>query len=148
MDLTIGLFNHTQQSAEVVIIDVSDVQEWIDNIKAEYTVECVELEDESVVVKNFGDLCTLVQWLEANTRENAAAVADFINCFSVHDLDSYRDAFTGCDNFSEYATEYIDDCILCDIDQDHPARQYFDYDAFESELRHDFTIGAFVWRNV
>lgn len=148
MDLVIGLFNHTQQRAESVGIDVSDVQEWIDNMQAEYTVECVELEGESIRIKNFGELCTLVQWLEDNSRSCAAAVADFIDCFSVHDLDEYNDAFTGCTDFSEYATEYVDDCILCDIDQNHPARAYFDYEAFERDLAHDFTIGVFVWRNI
>ena len=148
MELAIGLFNHTQQCAEVIDIDVSDVQEWIDNMQAEYTVECCELEGESVRIKNLGELCALVHWLEGNPHENAAAIADFIGCFSVHDLDSYHDAATGCTDFSEYAAEYADDCLLCDIDQNHPARNYFDYDAFERDLQHDYIVGVFVWRNI
>ena len=148
MDLVIGLFNHTRQRAEVANIGVLDVQEWIDNMQDEYTLECVELEGNSVAVKNLGELCTLVQWLEDNSRSCAAAVADFIDCFSVHDLDSYSDSYTGWTDFSEYATEFADDCILCDIDRDHPAKRYFDYDAFERDLAYDFTIGIFVWRNV
>jgi len=148
MELAIGLFNHTQQRAESISIDVSDVQEWIDNMQAEYTLECCELESESISVKNFGELCELVQWLEDNPYENAAAVADFIGCFSVHDLNSYHDAATGFTDFSEYAAEYADDCILCDIDRNHPARNYFDYDAFERDLQHDHTVGVFVWRNI
>jgi len=148
MDLTIGLFNHTQQRAESISIDVSGVQEWIDNMQAEYTLECCELESESIRIKNFGELCKLVQWLEDNPYENAAAVADFIGCFSVHDLNGYHDAFTGCTDFSEYAAEYADDCILCGLDQNHPARNYFDYESFENDLQHDFTVGVFVWRNI
>jgi len=148
MELAIGLFNHTQQRAESINIDVSDVQEWLDNMQDECTVECCELEGESISIKNFGELCVLVQWLEDNSRENASAVADFIGCFSVHDIDSYHDAFTGCSDFSEYAAEYADDCILCGLDQNHPARNYFDYDSFENDLQHDFTVGVFVWRNI
>lgn len=148
MDLTIGLFNHTQQRAESVNIDVSDFQEWIDNMQDECTVECCELEDESISIKNFGELCALVQWLEENPHENAEAIADFIRCFSVHDLNSYHDAATGCTDFSEYAAEYADDCLLRDLDQNHPARNYFDYDAFERDLQHDFTVGVFVWCNI
>jgi len=148
MELAIGLFNHNQQRAESISIDVSDVQEWIDNMQAEYTIECCELESESVRIKNFGELCKLVQWLEDNPHENAEAIADFIGCFSVHDLNSYHDAFTGCIDFSEYAAEYADDCVLCDIDENHPARRYFDYDAFERDLQHDHTVGVFVWRNI
>ena len=148
MDLVLGLFNHTQQRAESINIDVSNVQEWIDNMQDEYTLECVELEGNSVVVKNLGELCTLVQWLEDNPNEAPAAIADFVNCFSVRELDSYSDSYTGCTCFSEYAAQYIDDCILDGIDQNHPARAYFDYDAFERDLEYDFTIGIFVWRNV
>lgn len=149
MYLALGLFNHTQQHAESVYnIDVSDVQEMIDNMQDECTLECVELEGESVAVKSFGELCKLVQWIEENTRENVDAIVDFVNCFSVHDLNNYNDAFTGCTNFSEYAAEYADDCILCDIDKNHPARLYFDYDSFENDLRHDHTVGVFVWRNI
>lgn len=148
MDLTIGLFNHTQQRAEVIDINVSDVQEWIDNMQAEYTIECCELEGDSISIKNFGELCTLTQWLEANPHENAEAIADFIGCFSVQDLDGYHDAFTGCTDFSEYAAEYADDCILCDLPKNHPARSYFDYDTFERDFKHDFTVGVFVWRNI
>ncbi len=148
MDLTIGLFNHTQVRAESVNIDVSDVQDWIDNMQAEYTVECVELEGNGIRAKNFGELCALVQWLEDNSRENIDAIVDFVNCFSVQDLDSYHDAFTGATGFSEYAAEYADDCVLCGLDRDHPARSYFDYDSFENDLQHDFTVGVFVWRNI
>jgi len=148
MDLTIGLFNHTQQRAESISVNVSDVQEWIDNMQAEYTLECCELESESIGVKNFGELCKLVQWLEDNPYENTNAVADFIRCFSVHDLNSYHDAFTGCDDFSKYATEYADDCILCDLDQNHPARNYFDYESFENDLQYEYNVGVFVWRNI
>jgi len=148
MDLTIGLFNHTQQRAESVDINVSDVQEWIDNMQDECTVECCELEGESICIRSFGELCGLVQWLEDNPHENAEAIADFIGCFSVHDLNSYHDAATGCADFSEYAVEYINDCILCDIDENHPARRYFDYDAFERDFKHDYTVGVFVWRNI
>ena len=148
MELVIGLFNHTRQRAEVVNIDVSGVQELIENMQDEYALECVELEGESVRIKNFGELCTLVQWIEDNPRSCAAAVADFIGCFSVHDLDEYHNAFTGCTDFSKYATECADDCILCDIDQNHPARAYFNYDAFERDLAYDFTVGIFVWHNI
>lgn len=148
MDLVIGLFNHTQQRAESVDIDASDVQQWLDGLQDEYTLECCELEGESVAVKNLGDLCTLVQWIEENSNEAPEAIADFLDCFCVHDLDHYHDAFTGCDDFSEYATEFANDCILCDIDRDHPAKRYFDYDAFERDLAYDFTVGIFVWRNV
>ncbi len=148
IDLTIGLFNHTRQRAENIDIDVSDVQEWIDNMQDEYTLECCKLEGDSVAVKNFGELCELVQWLEDNSRENAEAVADFVNCFSVQDIGLYHAAFTGCTDFSKFTTEYVNDCILCDIDQNHPARAYFDYGSFESDLRHYFTVGVFVWRNV
>lgn len=148
MELVIGLFNHTQQRAESIDIDVSNVQEWIDNMQAEYTLECVELEGESISVKTFGELCTLVQWIEDNPYEKAEAIADFVNCFSVRNLDSYSDSYTGCTDFSEYATEYVEDCILCGIDQNHPARSYFDYDAFERDLAYDYTVGIFVWRNV
>jgi len=148
MDLTIGLFNHTQQRAESISINVSDVQEWIDNMQAEYSLECCELEGESICIRSFGELCELVRWLEDNPYENTNAVADFIRCFSVHDLNGYHDAFTGCADFSEYAAEYADDCVLCGLDQNHPARNYFDYDSFENDLQHDFTVGVFVWRNI
>lgn len=148
MDLVIGLFNHTQQRAESIDIDVSDVQEWLDNMQAEYTLDCVELEGESVAVRSFGDLCELVRWLEENTHESVEAIVDYVNCFSVRDLDSYSDSYTGRTDFSEYASEYVDDCVLCDLPKNHAARSYFDYDAFENDLRHDFTVGAFVWRNV
>ena len=148
MDLVIGLFNHTHQRADSISIDVSDVQELLNNMQDEVTLECVELEGESISIKNLGELCSLVQWIEENPHEAPAAIADFLDCFSVHDLDSYPDSYTGCTDFSEYAAEFADDCILCDIDQNHPARRYFDYDAFEHDLKHDYYVGRYVWRNV
>lgn len=148
MELVIGLFNHTRQRAEVANIGVLDVQEWIDNMQDEVTLECVNLEGEAVRIKNLGDLCTLVQWLEENPREAPEAIADFLDCFCVHDLDSYHDSYTGSADFSAYATEVANDCILYDIDRDHPVKRYFDYDAFERDLAYDYYVGRYVWRSV
>lgn len=51
------------------------------------------------------------------------------------------DGFCGVyDSFNEYSDEYVDDCILIDVQSNSLIAQYFDYDAFARDLRHDMTV--------
>ena len=63
---------------------------------------------------------------------------DFINNFSIYDLDLFSDSFQGVhDSFVSFAEELFNDCYLHQIPIN--LRGYIDYEAFANDLKHDYS---------
>lgn len=144
--LTLGLFNHTKQLALSADVESCDLSEWLENQTDEMTLECLEVDTQAFpTIACFDSLATLVEWLDCQSYIDLDQVADFLDLFSLADLESYDDAHTGSDDFSEYAQSQADDLLSCE--KDSVLKRYFDYDAFERDLSFDYTVGRYVWRN-
>lgn len=144
--LTLGLFNHSKQTALSVDVESFDLPEWLETQADEITLECLEIDTQAFPsVKCFDSLVTLVDWLECQSYIDLDQVSDYLDMFRLEDLDGYDDAHTGCDDFSEYAQSLADDCLLHSVPDD--VKSYFDYDRFEHDLSFDYSIGRYVWRN-
>lgn len=145
--LTLGLFNHSKQTALSIDVESCNLSDWLESQHDEMTLECVEIDAQAFSSINcFDDLIALVDWLDSQDFIDLDQVSDFLSLFSLSDLDSYDDYHTGCNDFSEYAQEIADDCLLHSVPDD--IKCYFDYAAFERDLSFDYTIGRYVWRNV
>lgn len=144
--LTLGLFNHSKQSALSVDVESYDFAEWLGSQYDEMSLECLEIDTQAFpTIKCFDDLSTLADWLENQSYIDLDQVADYLDLFNVADLHLYDDAHTGADDFSEYAQDMADDCLLHSVPDD--VKRYFNYDAFEHDLSFDYSIGRYVWRN-
>ncbi|WP_266031245.1 antirestriction protein ArdA [Brucella intermedia] len=54
--------------------------------------------------------------------------------------DAMRDRFvTICESFRDYADEYADEVVLSECSNE-TAKQYFDYESFARDLRHDYNV--------
>ena len=144
--LKMGLFNHSQQTALSVDLESSDLSEYLESQTDELTIECLEIELQAFsTIKCFDDLLSLVDWLDNQSYIDLDQVSDYLDLFNLSDLHWYDEKHTGCSDFSEYAAQLADDCLLCNVSDD--VKQYFDYDAFEHDLSFDYTIGRYVWRD-
>ena len=144
--LKTGVFNHSKQMALSVDVESSYLLEWVDSQQDEMTIECLEIDTQSFsTIKCFDDLIALVDWLDNQSYIDLDQIADYLDLFSLSDLHWYDDKHTGCNDFSEYAAQLADDCLLYTVADD--VRRYFDYDAFERDLAFDYSIGRYVWRD-
>ena len=144
--LKMGLFNHSQQTALSVDLESYDLSEWLESQTGEMTLECVEIDAQAFsTIKCFDDLLALVDWLDNQSHINLDQVSDYLELFNLSDMHWYDDKHTGCDDFSEYAAEIADECLLYNVSDD--VKHYFDYGAFEHDLRFEYTIGRYVWRD-
>lgn len=144
--LTLALFNHSKQAALSVNIESYDFSEWLESQADEMTLECLEIDAHAFpTIKCFDNLATLVDWLDNQSYIDLDQVSDYLDLFSLSDLDSYDDCHTGCNDFSEYAQDLADECLLHSVSDD--VKRYFDYDRFEHDLSFDYAIGRYVWRS-
>ena len=144
--LALGLFNHSKQHALSVAVKSYDLLEWVDSQQDEMTLECVEIDAQAFpTIKCFGDLIALVDWLDNQSYIDLDQVSDYLDLFNLSDLHWYDDKHTGSNDFSEYAAQLADDCLLCNVPDD--VKNYFDYASFEHDLSFDYTIGRYVWRD-
>jgi hypothetical protein len=144
--LTLGMFNHTKQSALSVDVESYDFAEWLESQADELTLECLEIDSQAFpTIKRFDDLSTLIDWLDNQSFVDLDQVSDFLDLFNLSDLDKYDDICTGCDDFSEYAQSLADECLLHSVPDS--VKRYFDYDAFKRDLSFDYATGRYVWRN-
>ena len=144
--LKMGMFNHSQQTALSVDVESCDLSEWIESQQDEMVLECVEIELQAFsTIRCFDDLLSLVKWLDNQSHVDLDQVADYLDLFNLSDLTWFDDKHTGCSDFSEYAANLADECLLYNVSDD--VRNYFDYDAFEHDLSFDYSIGRYVWRD-
>lgn len=144
--LTLGLFNHSKQTALSIDVESFDLSEWLESQQDEITLECLEIDCQAFpTIKSIDSLVTLIEWLEGQSYIDLDQVSDYLDLFNVADLHLYDDAHTGCDDFSEYAQSMADDLMSCE--KDSILKRYFDYDAFEHDLSFDYAVGRYVWRN-
>ena len=144
--LTLGLFNHSKQHALSVDVESCDLSEWLESQSDEMTLECVEIDTQAFpTIKSIDSLATLVDWLDCQSYINLDQISDYLDLFNVADLHLYDDAHTGCDDFSAYAQDLADECLLHSVPDN--VKIYFDYDRFEHDLSFDYSIGRYVWRN-
>jgi len=144
--LTLGLFNHSKQTALSIDVESCDFSGWLESQTDEMTLECLEIDTQAFpTIKSFDSLVTLVDWLDNQSYIDLDQVSDYLDLFSLSDLDSYDDMHTGCNDFSEYAQSMADDLLSCE--KDSILKRYFDYDRFEHDLSFDYAIGRYVWRN-
>lgn len=144
--LTLGLFNHSKQTALSIDVESYDLAEWLESQSDELTLECLEIDTQAFPsIKSFDGLVTLVDWLENQSYIDLDQVSDYLDIFRLEDLHLYDDMHTGCNDFSEYAQDLADDCLLHSVPDD--VKLYFDYDRFEHDLSFDYSIGRYVWRS-
>ena len=144
--LTLGLFNHSKQAALSIDVESFDLSEWLESQSDEITLECLEIDTQAFpTIKGFDSLVTLVDWLDSQSYIDLDQLSDYLDFFRLDDLHLYDDAHTGSDDFSEYAQNLADECLLYNVPDD--VMRYFDYDRFEHDLSFDYAIGRYVWRN-
>ena len=144
--LKIGMFNHSQQTAQSFGIESYDLSEYLESQTDEITLECVEIDAQAFsTIRCFDDLLSLVEWLENQSYIDLDQVSDYLDLFNLSDLHWFDDKHTGCSDFSEYAADLADDCLLCNVSDD--VKNYFDYASWERDLSYDYTIGRYVWRD-
>lgn len=72
----------------------------------------------------------------------------------IFDYDDFHDSYCGqVESFDKFAMGLVDEVLLCDGDDNSLLRNYFDYDRFAIDLRHNYTVldakdwGVFVFRD-
>lgn len=93
-------------------------------------------------------VCELAETLDA-LESNGEGVAFGIFLDKVESLDSFdslddaveafRDAYRGSQSLKDYAYEYVEECILSEMDKSIrlTIETYFDYEAFARDMRYD-----------
>ena len=144
--LALGLFNHSKQTALSVTVETYDLPEFLESQTDELTIECLEINMQAFpTIKSFNDLLNLVDWLDNQSYIDLDQIADYLDLFNLSDLHWYDDKHTGCSDFSDYAQNIADECLLHSVPE--TVKQYFDYDALEHDLSFDYSIGRYVWRD-
>ncbi len=83
-------------------------------------------------------LDNIIKVQEAIDEHGADIVHGFLENWSIEDLDHIGDAYYGhYDDFSSFAENLAHDTIE-GLNEDTTLSRYFDYDAFERDLKHDF----------
>ena len=150
----IGCFNHTQQCAiNLYIDDADELDELLSAIcKAdlELTIECLEIDDTNFdTIRYFSELSNCLESvLEKIDQYDSDQVADFINLFGVNQLEQFVDAHTGIrkSDFKDFAIEQAGEWLDSENVPD-TIQAYFDYDAYQRDIEHDYVIGEYVWIN-
>ena len=94
-------------------------------------------------VSEWSNVSTLVEIAEA-----VEEYGPFILAYLAEVHDDLGDAvasaeeMTEADSFAAYVSDYVDDCILAEVDPGSPLALYFDYDKFERDMAYEHTILA------
>ena len=126
----------------------------IENLKKELIENYCE-EDVNEFIEVFGEKM-LTHYEEINHKalkcnvENEV-LKDFIDNFSIHDLDLFSDSFQGIyDDFLSFAREVFNDTYLYKIPE--AIKYYIDYQKYANDLQYDFVFceksGAVFNKNI
>ena len=84
-------------------------------------------------------LDNIIKVQEAIDEHEADIVKGFLSNWSLEDLDHIGDAYYGkYDSFTEFAQQYAEDTIEGLSANDSTLARYFDWEAFERDLGHDY----------
>jgi hypothetical protein len=144
-------FNHNHQIRQTWYVDDElEFQEFMDDFKSvELTLEELHV-DGTVMTSNTtlevvgGNLADII---EAVDTYDADSVQDYIAIFGIAYVENIEAYHTGVKDFPAFAREQAEEFLRSHEVLEEVSR-YFDYEAYEADLSHSYSIGTYVWNNV